>query len=353
MENTITLTNTEFDFLTQTARSRTGRAEDARRARLILMLAEGDSWDEVCDKLDCARGFIARWRKRFLDERLAGMYSRHRGQTTKRRTPQLEARILKATQKDPTDGSTHWSTRRLAETLGISHMMVARVWKKHGLKPHRLEGYICSNDPEFERKAADIIGLYMNPPAHAAVFCVDEKTAIQALDRKDPVLPLSPGRAERHGFEYYRHGTLSLYAAFNTSSGEVLGKTAARHTSAEFVAFLGDIVAHQPDQKEIRVICDNLSAHKTKKVDAFLDEHPMVRIHFTPTYSSWLNQVELWFGKIQRDVITRGVFTSVADLRRKLMRYIRYYNKKPKTVKWKYVDPSRRIRSPQSDVTVH
>jgi transposase len=353
MENTITLTNTEFDFLTQTARSRTVRAEDARRARLILLLAEGDSWDEVCDKLDCARGFIARWRKRFLDERLAGMYSRHRGQTAKRLTPQLEARILKATQKDPTDGSTHWSTRRLAETLGISHMMVARVWKKHGLKPHRLEGYICSNDPDFERKAADIIGLYVNPPAHAAVFCVDEKTAIQALDRKDPVLPLSPGRAERHGFEYYRHGTLSLYAAFNTSSGEVLGKTAARHTSAEFVAFLGDIVAHQPDQKEIHVICDNLSAHKTKKVDAFLDEHPTVRIHFTPTYSSWLNQVELWFGKIQRDVITRGVFTSVADLRRKLMRYIRYYNKKPRTVKWKYVDPSRRIRSPQSDVTVH
>ncbi len=353
MENAITLTNAEFDFLTQTARSRTVRAEDARRARLILLLAEGDSWDEVCDKLDCARGFIARWRKRFLDERLAGMYSRHRGQTPKRLTPQLEARILKATQKDPTDGSTHWSTRRLAETLGISHMMVARVWKKHGLKPHRLEGYICSNDPDFERKAADIIGLYLNPPAHAAVFCVDEKTAIQALDRKDPVLPLSPGRAERHGFEYYRQGTLSLYAAFNTSSGEVLGKTAARHTSAEFVAFLGDIVAHQPDQKEIHVICDNLSAHKTKKVDAFLDEHPTVRIHFTPTYSSWLNQVELWFGKIQRDVITRGVFTSVADLRRKLMRYIRYYNKKPKTVKWKYVDPSRRIRSPQSDVTVH
>ncbi len=353
MENAITLTNTEFDFLTQTARSRTVRAEDARRARLILLLAEGDSWDEVCDKLDCARGFIARWRKRFLDERLAGMYSRHRGQTAKRLTPQLEARILNATQRDPTDGSTHWSTRRLAETLGISHMMVARVWKKHGLKPHRLEGYICSNDPDFERKAADIIGLYVNPPAHAAVFCVDEKTAIQALDRKDPVLPLSPGRAERHGFEYYRHGTLSLYAAFNTSSGEVLGKTAARHTSAEFVAFLGDIVAHQPDQKEIHVICDNLSAHKTQKVDAFLDEHPTVRIHFTPTYSSWLNQVELWFGKIQRDVITRGVFTSVADLRRKLMRYIRYYNKKPKTVKWKYVDPSRRIRSPQSDVTVH
>ena len=140
---------------------------------------------------------------------------------------------------------------------------------------------------------------------------MDEKTAIQALDRKDPVLPLSPGRAERHGFEYYRHGTLSLYAAFNTKTGEVLGKTAARHTSAEFVAFLADIVVNQPAVKEIRVIADNLSAHKTKQVSEFLDRHPNVHLHFTPTYSSWLNQVELWFARIERDVIARGVFTSV------------------------------------------
>ncbi len=142
-------------------------------------------------------------------------------------------------------------------------MMVARVWRKHGLKPHRIERYMASNDPDFEKKAADIIGLYLNPPAHAAVFCVDEKTHIQALDRKDPVLPLSPGRAERHGFEYFRHGTLSLYAAFNTKTGEVLGKTAERHTSAEFVAFLTDIVINQPRGKEIHVIADNLSAHKS------------------------------------------------------------------------------------------
>ena len=144
-------------------------------------------------------------------------------------------------------------------------MTVARIWAKHGLKPHRLERYMASNDPDFETKAADVIGLYLNPPQHAAVFCVDEKTAIQALDRKDPVLPLSPGRAERHGFEYYRHGTLSLYAAFNTKTGEVLGKTAPRHTSAEFVAFLTDIVANQPRGKEIHVIADNLSAHKTQR----------------------------------------------------------------------------------------
>ncbi|HWL75561.1 MAG TPA: IS630 family transposase [Burkholderiaceae bacterium] len=353
MPNAITLSESERMELSKRATSRSGRAEDARRARLVLLLADGHTWDEICERLPCSRGFIDSWSKRFAAERVAGLYSRHRGQTASVLTPRLEARILEWTStRTPADGSTHWSTRKLGEALGVSHMMVLRVWQKHGLQPHRLERYIASNDPQFEAKAADVIGLYLNPPAHAAVFCVDEKTAIQALDRLDPVLPLSPGRAERHGFEYYRHGTLSLYAAFNTKTGEVLGKTAQRHTSAEFVAFLSDIVVNQPRGKEIHVIADNLSAHKTKRVDAFLDQHPNVHLHFTPTYSSWLNQVELWFAKIERDVITRGVFTSVPDLKRKLMRYIRQYNKRPKTVKWKYFDPSRRISS-KSAVTVH
>src|SRR5205085_11719708 len=176
--------------------------------------------------------------------------------------------------------------------------------------------------------------------------------AIQALDRKDPVLPLSPGRAERHGFEYFRHGTLSLYAAFNTKTGEVLGRTAVRHTSAEFVAFLADIVAHQPKGKEIHVIADNLSAHKTKQVDQFLDDHPSVHLHFTPTYSSWLNQVELWFAKIERDLLARGVFTSVADLGRKIRRYIHHYNKTAKPVRWSYRNPAHRISSTSAG-TVH
>ena len=192
----------------------------------------------------------------------------------------------------------------------------------------------------------------MNPPQHAAVFCVDEKTAIQALDRLVPVLPLSPGRAERHGFEYYRHGTLSLYAAFNTRIGTVLSKTASRHTSAEFVALLSELVAHQPKRKDIHVILDNLSAHKTKKVEQFLAEHPNMHLHFTPTYSSWLNQVELWFGKIERDVIARGIFTGVNDLARKLKRYIRHYNRNTKPVKWKHSNPNRRITI-NSGVTAH
>jgi transposase len=352
MTDTITLTKAERMELERRVASRTGRAEDARRARAILLLAEGHTWDEACDRVPCSRGFLASWWKRFEQERIAGLYSRHIGQVASILTPQVEARILDITRRPPPDGATHWSTRKLGERLGVSHMMVARVWRKHGLKPQRIERYMASNDPDFQKKAADIIGLYLNPPAHAAIFCVDEKTHIQALDRKDPVLPLSPGRLERHGFEYYRHGTLSLYAAFNTKTGEVLGKTAARHTSAEFVAFLADIVVNQPRGKEIHVIADNLSTHKTEQVAMFLEAHPSVHLHFTPTYSSWLNQVELWFGKIERDVIARGVFTSVTDLRKKLMRYIRQYNKAPRTVKWKYADPSRHI-STESLVTGH
>ena len=199
---------------------------------------------------------------------------------------------------------------------------------------------MASNDPDFERKATDVIGLYLDPPRHAAVFCVDEKTAIQALDRRDRMLPLSPGRAERRGFEYKRNGTLSLYAALNTQTGQVHGKTAARHTSQDFVEFLGEVVALCRPGQEIHIILDNLSAHKTKKVAAFLDQHPNLCLHFTPTYSSWLNQIELWFSKLQRDVIARGVFTSTADLARKLRRYINAYSTRTVTL---WLLPHRRL----------
>src|SRR5580658_2348034 len=355
MEVAMKLTDSERVELQRQVLARNTRADLARHARLILLLADGLTWAEVRAKLDCSDSYIARWSKRFESERLGGLFSRHTGREPYKVTDRIEARVLARTTKHkPADGSTHWSSRKLAAELGgdISHMTVARIWAKHGIKPHLLEGYLTSNDPDFETKAADVIGLYMNPPQNAVVFSVDEKTAIQALDRLDPVLPLSPGRAERHGFEYFRHGTLSLYAAFNTKTGEVLGKTAARHTSAEFVAFLTDIVIDQPRGKEIHVIADNQSAHKSRPVTDFLAMHPKVHLHFTPTYSSWLNQVELWFSKIDRDVIARGVFTSVPDLKRKLLRYIRHYNKSPRTVKWKYADPSRHLSS-QSVGTGH
>lgn len=344
----VVLEEAEREELEARVRSRSGRADEARRARMILMLAEDKTTRAIAEALDCNLAFISRWKKRFLAEGLAGLFSRHKGRKPQVLTPKMEARVLAATKKPPADGSTHWSTRRLAQHLGVSHMLVARVWQRAGLKPYRLERYMASNDPDFETKAADILGLYLRPPQHAAVFCVDEKTAIQALDRLDPVLPLSPGRVERHGFEYYRHGTLSLYAALDTRTGEVLGKTAQRHTSAEFVAFLGDLVAHQPRDREIHVIADNLSAHKTQRVRDFIAEHPNVHLHYTPTYSSWLNQVEIWFAKIERDVIARGVFTSVKDLSRKLMRYIDLYNQNARPIKWKYNDPRRRIRETDS-----
>ncbi|HLE61141.1 MAG TPA: IS630 family transposase [Thermoanaerobaculaceae bacterium] len=325
-------------------RSRNLRAGDVRKARLVLMLAEGFSYRAVQDALGCSSAYVARWKTRFEAEGLAGLYGRHQGRRATVLTPAMEARILAKTRTAPKDGSTHWSTRRLAKALGVNHTLVARVWARAGIKPHRMARYMASDDPEFESKAADIIALYLKPPQHAAVFCLDEKTAIQALDRLDPVLPMSPGRLERHGFEYYRHGTLSLYAALNATSGQVLGRTAARHTSEEFVAFLGDVVASQPVGREIHVILDNLSTHKTARVRAFLNDHPDVHLHFTPTYSSWLNQVEIWFSKIDRDVIARGVFTSTKDLARKLLRYIRAYNRHPKPIKWRYSTPTHRIQ---------
>src|ERR1700730_2892862 len=289
------------------------------RSKIVLSLAAGNSQAQTSRTVGCSVNTVRLWKERFLGERLAGLYGRHRGRSRSKESIRLEARVLRLAQRKPADGSTHWSTRKIAAEVGTNHVRVTRILAKAGLQPHRLRRYLSSNDPEFEEKAADIIGLYLKPPVNAAVFCVDEKSAIQALDRLEPVLPLSAGRAERHGFEYYRHGTLSLYSALNTQTGEVLAKTSPRHTSAQFVDFLAQIVVSQPAGREIHVIADNLSAHKTKKVFEFLEANPTVRIHYTPTYSSWLNQVEIWSSKLQRDVISRGVFTSVNDLAHKLM----------------------------------
>ena len=335
------------------AQSRSLPAGYVFRAKLILMLAEGASFSTIKQRLGTTAPTIIRWKRRFVAEGLDGLDTSHPGQPASVLTPKLRARILSATRRQPKDGSTHWSCRKLAAELGVSKDAVHRVWKEAGLKPHRLEQYMASDDPDFETKAADIIGLYLNPPQHAAVFCFDEKTAIQALDRLDPVLPLSPGRVERHGFEYYRHGTLSLYAALDTATGRVHGKTAARHTSQDFITFLKEVVTLCPPRQKIHIILDNLSAHKTKLVQQFLEQNPRVSFHFTPTYSSWLNQVELWFAKIERDVIARGVFTSVSDLARKLRRYINAYSANARPIRWKYSDTTRRVRSNELTATGH
>lgn len=346
----MTLTPEQRDELESVMRKHNGNAALARRARCVLLWADGERRVDIRSKLACNDAFVTRWTSAFGEQGLAGLVSLYPGRAPKTAPARLEARVLNRTLKHkPRDGSTHWSSRKLAAELGdVSFMTVQRIWRKHGVRPHRLQRHMVSNDPDFETKAADVIGLYLNPPQHAVVFSVDEKTAIQALDRKDRMLPLSPGRAESHGFEYKRNGTLSLFAALNTCTGEVLGKTASRHTSEQFVAFLEEIVATQPARREIHVICDNVSSHKTDLVEDFLSKHHSVQLHYTPTYSSWLNQVENWFARIQRDVISRGIFTSVKDLDKKLMRYIRQYNTDAKPIKWKYADPTRRITANSS-----
>ena len=345
------LTTEQASELNAVLRQRHGNAALARRARCVLLWSLGERRFELRNKLACNDGFVSRWTTAYAEQGLPGLVSYHPGRAPKRPVAKLEARVLNHTLKrKPRDGSTHWSSRKLAAELGdVSFSAVQRIWRKHGVRPHRLDTHMVSNDPQFEAKAADVIGLYLDPPAHAAVFCVDEKTAIQALDRKDRMLPLSPGRAESHGFEYKRNGTLSLFAALNTATGEVLGQTAARHTSANFVSFLSGVVASQPKRREIHVICDNVSSHKTALVEAFLAEHRKVHIHYTPTYSSWLNQVENWFARIQRDIISRGIFTSVKDLDKKLMYYIRQYNTHPKPLKWTFANPRKRITANSSD----
>lgn len=340
----LALSEEERIELERLARSRVAIAAVAQRAQMVLAMADDVPYAELRERFGTSTTTLTRWRKRFLEQGVAGLTDQLKSGRGDRLRAKDEARILAETRKPPPKPLTHWTSRRLAKKLGYSHMTIARVWKRAGIKPHRLERYTASPDPDFESKAADIIGLYLDPPAHAAVFCVDEKTAIQALDRTLPVLPLSPGRAERHGFEYVRHGTLSLYAALEVHSGHVEGMTAERHTSEAFVSFLDRVLATQPKRREVHIICDNLSAHKTKAVKAWLDEHPSVQIHYTPTYSSWLNQVEIWFAKIQRDLITRGIFTSTTDLRRKIMGYIRLHNRNCRPFLWTYRNSKQRIR---------
>jgi transposase len=338
------VTEAQREELTRWSQSRSLPAADVFRAKLILALADGWTWRQIASVLGTTKKTIAVWKARFEEAGMSGLEARHKGSQPRVATAAVQARVARRVQQKPADGSTQWSCRKLAADLGLSPATVQRILARAGLQPHRLDRYVASNDPDFENKAADIIALYMKPPQHAAVFCVDEKTAIQALDRLDPVLPLSPGRAERHGFEYYRHGTVSLYAALDVKTGKVEGKTTRRHTSADFIQFVTSIVGKTKWAKEIHIVLDNLSAHKTPAVQEFLAANPKVRFHFTPTYSSWLNQVELWFAKIQRDVIDRGIFTSVGDLARKIRKYIQHYAKTAKPFRWTYTDPSRRIK---------
>jgi len=351
----VSLTPAERSDLEQLLRATSTPSGIARRARCVVMLADGASYADICAALDVTDRFVAQWKRRYQDGGVLGLADAPRaGRQDHRLTPVLEARIVHLTQHTaPPTPLTHWTAPRLAARVGVRPSTVLRVWHRARLKPHRLERYVASTDPEFEQKAADVIGLYLAPPEHAVVLCVDEKTAIQALDRLDPVLPLSPGRAERHGFEYYRHGTLSLFAALEVATGRVNGMPAERHRSLDFLRFMDRVVIEYGPTRELHVILDNLSAHKTKAVRAWLAAHPNVHFHFTPTYSSWLNQVELWFAKIERDLIARGIFTSVPDLRKKLRQYITLHNKTAQPFQWTYSNPKHRVRAIRNSDASH
>src|SRR6267378_154844 len=338
--------------LEQLARSTRGPAGLARRARVLLLLAEGLSLRRIRAQTGMSPRRIRAWKKNWQERGLDGLLDAPRRGRPKKLTAAREAAILAATEQPPSVAVTHWSTRRLARRLGVSHMTVMRLWHKAGLQPHRVRGYMASPDPQFEAKAKDILGLYLEPPKNSAVFCIDEKTAIQALDRSQPALPLRPGQVERHAVEYVRHGTVSLFAALEVHSGKVLGRCAPRHTSEEFVGFLDEaVVGHR--RKTIHVILDNLAVHKSPLVRRWQKQHPNVHFHFTPTYSSWLNQVEIWLGLITRDCIRRGIFHSVPDLVHKILAYIRQYNRNAQPFRWTYTNPRKRIHVSLSSVTRH
>lgn len=339
----LTLSSQDRRTLEAMARSGTVEARLARRARTILLLASGASVRRTARQVGLAPRMVQHWKRRFLAQGLSGLRDAPRPGRPKVIPVSTEARILAETQRRPPAPLTHWSSRVMAKRHGVSQSFVSRLWRRHGLRPHQRGYYVASPDPDFEAKAATILGLYLNPPAHSVVLCLDEKSHIQALDRLQPTLPLRPGQRERHSFEYLRRGTLSLYAALEVSSGRVRGKCVPRHNATEFIRFLEEATRGYRRQ-EIHIIVDNLSAHKTPAVQAWLARHPRVRMHYTPTYSSWLNQVELWFSKLERDCIARGIFSSTFDLKRKLLAYIERHNAEAKPFLWTYRNPKRRIR---------
>jgi transposase len=339
----VKLSPADHDALEALARSGTVEARLARRARTVLLLEAGYSVRVTAERVGLAPRMVQHWKRRFLEAGMAGLEDAPRPGRPKVILLRQEARILADTQRRPPGPRSQWSSRVMADRHSVSQSFITRLWRRHSLQPHRVKAYVASPDPEFEAKAAAILGLYLNPPTHAIVLCIDEKSHIQALDRTQPSLPLRPGQPERRSFDYLRHGTLSLYAALEVGSGQVRGQCVPRHNSAEFVGFL-DEATRGYGRKPIHVVVDNLSAHKTAAVQAWLAKHPRVRLHYTPTYSSWLNQVELWFSKLERDCIARGIFTSTLDLKRKLLAYVQQHNRSATPFLWTFNDPKRRIR---------
>lgn len=325
----------ELETLQRWARGRTVSVQLAQRAKIILLCAEEIGTGEVAKQVGVTPSTVSKWRKRFAQRGVDGLSDLPRPKVDRRLSDEKVEEMIKTTLQTTPPGQTHWSTRQLAKKVGVSQSSVSRVWRAFGLKPHRVETFRLSTDDFFVEKVRDVVGLYMNPPDNAMVLCVDEKSQIQALERKQPVLPMLFGQPKSQTPQYMRHGTTTLFAALNIATGEVIGECHRRHRAIEFRKFLNTIDKAVPKDLDVHVVLDNYATHNAPEIKRWLKRHPRFYFHFTPTYSCWLNQVERWFGLLSERALRQGVHRSTRELEHAIRKYIEANNNEPKPFIWR------------------
>lgn len=331
---TLQLTPDERMHLRGLATSRTLPHSLVSRAKVVLWSADGQSNTEIAERLGWTNATVGKWRSRFVEHRVAGLYDELRPGRPRSIDDEKIAALLNRTLSRKPAGGTHWSVRQAAEASHISKSTVHRLFQTFALQPHRTRSFKLSTDPFFIEKVRDIVGLYLNPPDHALVLCVDEKSQIQALNRTQPVLPMGLGYVEGITHDYVRHGTTTLFAALDVATGAVFTECKPRHRHQEFLSFLRSLDACVPAELDVHLVVDNYATHKHPKVRAWLAQRPRFHMHYTPTYSSWLNQVERWFGLITQRAIRRGSFSSVKDLVQKIDSFVQHYNRRHRPFVW-------------------
>jgi transposase len=330
----LVLTNDERVALVRLTKRTRVNASLAFRARIVLACAEGSTNSEAAARFRTTDHTVGKWRRRFVEGRLDGLFDEPRpGAPRSISDEAVEAVVVKTLESKP-KGRTHWSTRSMAANVGMSHATISQIWRTFGLKPHVARSFKISDDPQLVEKVRDIVGLYVSPPDHAVVLSFDEKTQIQALERAQPILPMDIGEPERQTHNYLRHGTLDLLVALNVATGKVIAGFKAQHRAKDFVAFLAKVDECVDPELAVHVVLDNLSAHKAPAVKRWLLRHPRFSLHFTPTYASWLNQVERFFGLLTEHALRRGSHTSIPQLRQAILDYVEAHNESGKPFKW-------------------